>query len=537
MMSRPCRTCQARKKACDKSHPHCKTCELSGRKCLGYETGRKVFINLDSNNLKGPIRPLISQAISTSKDQHIATRTLHSEARDSISISPISLNTLDLSAGEFSAHFITLWTNFNSRYACTPDAWSVGISSTGPQNSALDLALIALATMRLSCSPESTDRAYHVFSLSAYSASLQIFSRLLNDVSRTDKPKSVLVVISLVFTLFEAVQQRPTQIYGSGWAGHLNGALALMQKQGPGEFQLGATHEAFRKLREMAILYLLSRGQSSFLSRREWMTIPWKKSRKTHRDRLYDIAAKVTSVYSIMSQTTSSHHQVQHVDPDSIQRCQQLHTDLLNWRIAWLKSAHPEFLLCSPHKSTCIDSPESKSYFPDPKTFPTNEFSYLVAEWTALVLLLNNLVAHVSRPSVSDRLTSGRNYEYPSPHYEAPAPSLSMSPSASASPSITHSPQNLSLLSLETKYLHSYLHFVLQLPCFGYSNYRFDYDEAGITEGRCRSLLPNWVLSTVGPDRTSDSRHESQGRGRDQGAEVDTTWWAGLSDRLNFGVF
>ena len=96
-----------------------------------------------------------------------------------------------------------------------------------------------------------------MFGLSEYNASIQIFRRLLQETPPTAKSKPVLVVIPLVFTLFEAVQQQPTQIYDSGWAGHLKGALTLMQRQGPGAFQTGALHEAFRKLREVAVSSLL----------------------------------------------------------------------------------------------------------------------------------------------------------------------------------------------------------------------------------------------------------------------------------------
>ncbi|KAH8429351.1 uncharacterized protein LDX57_007017 [Aspergillus melleus] len=198
------------------------------------------------------MKPLISKAISTSKRQNIAFPTIQSDP-----IFSLSLSTLDLSAGEFRSHFITLWGNFHSLYARTPDVWSSGISSVGLQNRALDLALIALATMRLALSPEHKENSYQVFGLSAYNASIQIFRRLLQDAPPTAKSRPVLVVISLVFTLFEAVQQRPTQIYDSGWAGHLKGALTLMERQGPGAFRTGALHEAFRKLREMAVFPLL----------------------------------------------------------------------------------------------------------------------------------------------------------------------------------------------------------------------------------------------------------------------------------------
>lgn len=122
----------------------------------------------------------------------------------------------------------------------------------GLQNKALDLALISLATMRLSMSKRQS--MYLVFSLSAYNASLQIFRRLLQNVNQQPQG-ALLVVTSLVFTLFEGSQQRPTGIYESGWAGHLKGALALMQSQSPKSFQEGGLLVAFKKIREMAVCH------------------------------------------------------------------------------------------------------------------------------------------------------------------------------------------------------------------------------------------------------------------------------------------
>ncbi|KAI9039317.1 uncharacterized protein KD926_009759 [Aspergillus affinis] len=504
----------------------------------GYDNERnQVFINLDSSNLKAPMKPLISKAISTSKRQDLTFPTIRSDPTF-----PLSLSTLDLSAGEFRSHFITLWGNFHSVYACTPDVWSSGISSAGLQNRALDLALIALATMRLSLSPEHRDNNYQVFSLSAYNTSIQIFRRLLQDKPSMAKSKTVLVVISLVFTLFEAVQQRPTQIYDSGWAGHLKGALALMERQGPGSFQNGALHEAFRKLREMAVFTLLRLSpellQSSFLSQEEWMTVPWKEIKKAHRDKLYDIAAKLASIYSRLPSTTAC--QLPHVEEgfNLTWRCQQLYEDLMNWRTEWLRSEHPEFLISSPsHRSKatshCSVGDRNSTYTPDPRTFPTNEFSFLVAESTALVLLLNNMVTRLAI-STSDPSMSDTNN--PSPESLTTSISTSLSPPISTLTSTAHYTLRLRPFSPETYELQTYLRSALELPCFGYSSSTFD--EAGITEGRCRSLLPNWVLSNVYSDGVETWAEEDGDLGTDPGADwSDASWWGGLSDRLNFGVF
>ncbi|KAJ5248820.1 hypothetical protein N7468_000271 [Penicillium chermesinum] len=158
----------------------------------------------------------------------------------------MSIHTLDISHGEFRDHFVTLWSRFQMLYARTPDSWSIQISSLGLHSKALDLALISLAAMRLSLSGEK--ERYEVLSLSAYNESLQLFRRLLQN----DSQKALLVVISLIFSLFEATQLCPALIYQSGWSSHLEGAISLLKRQGPQAFQAGGFHVAFKKLREMA---------------------------------------------------------------------------------------------------------------------------------------------------------------------------------------------------------------------------------------------------------------------------------------------
>lgn len=192
------------------------------------------------------MKPLIREAILLARE-HRRSRNVYGAGNDVISA--VSLHTLDLSPGEFQSHFLTLWAYFQTAYAPTPDSWSVQVSSLGLHHRALDLALISLATMRLSlCGQRNT---YQVFSLSAYNVSLQIFRRLLQDDSQASN--ALLVVISLIFTLFEGSQQQPSRIYRSGWADHLQGALSLMQRHGPCAFQTGGFHAAFKKIREMAV--------------------------------------------------------------------------------------------------------------------------------------------------------------------------------------------------------------------------------------------------------------------------------------------
>lgn len=232
---------------CDKRKPECRTCEISSRRCMGYDEHVKgIFVNINTGNINKAKKAVISEATRSYKDDHNQRQEGETRYR---TVTVTSINTLDLSPEEFRQHFLTLWSHFQVAYAKTPGSWVVQLSELTLCNKALDMALVSLATMRLSLCGQR--ERYQIFSLSAYHESIQLFQQILKQ--DTKKLEPILVVISLMFTLFEAAQQRPSEICHSGWSGHLRGALGLMHRQGPRQFQTGGFHFAFKKIREMAV--------------------------------------------------------------------------------------------------------------------------------------------------------------------------------------------------------------------------------------------------------------------------------------------
>lgn len=232
---------------CDRRKPKCRTCENSSRQCMGYDEHVKgIFVNINTENIKEAKKAIISEATRSYRDSH----DLYQEAEAGYrTVTTTSIHTLDLSPGEFRQHFLTLWSHFQVAYAKTPGSWVVQLSHLTLCNKTLDMALVSLATMRLSLCGQR--ERYQILSLATYHESIRLFQRILQ--KDTKKPHPILVIISLMFTLFEAAQQRPSQICHSGWSGHLKGALGLMQRQGPRKFQKGGFHFAFKKIREMAV--------------------------------------------------------------------------------------------------------------------------------------------------------------------------------------------------------------------------------------------------------------------------------------------
>ncbi|KAL4949252.1 hypothetical protein BDW69DRAFT_77373 [Aspergillus filifer] len=482
-MARPCRTCRSRKKACNGAKPECGTCQKSGRQCGGYEPHVKgVFVNLHAGRMGLRMKGLIGDAIESAKHDETAAYCAQLQ-RHKMSSTSTAIHTLDLSPGEFQSHLTTLLADFNAAYARSSSCWSEGVTALSLHSRALDMAIISLAMMRLSFT--ASRKEYLSFSLSAYNTGLQSFRQLLANFTSESNPQ--LVVISLVFTLFEASQQKPTRIFDAGTSGHLSGALALMERQGPDAFRAGGFYVAFRKVREMSILYKLSKRESTFLAREDWMTTPWTDIPKMARDRLQDVAISMTELHALPA-----------IDPHSVvSECRRLLGELRRWRQAWLQTEYPQLFDLYQHlPEGGLAHLENEKPFIHPTLFPNNDFAFLAAEYIAIALFL----IYMARMAQE---------EY----------TLQHNPNANQD----SNPVSMSISTLESRIrsLRTELETVLLLPCFG----RVLIDAPGITEGRCRSLFPIWVLRETNPDIRNGNQDLSQ-----------EEWWSGLYERVVYGV-
>lgn len=205
------------------------------------------------------------------------------------------------------------------------------------------------------------------------------------------------------------------------------------------------------------------------------MEHPWVINERSSRDRLFDIAAKVTMVYSFSSV---------HDSTQVLSRYLELHSELDDWRQNWL---HCEYPGCSIPCRGCHEWP--CLCFPHHRIFPSNEFTYMVAECLALLLLCNYMASHLSKLSHDQIHELSRDHTF-----------------------------DTSTLERRVCWLQDELRRILTLPCFGQALS----DVPGITEGRCRSLLPAWVLSQT--SNASEGCPESK-------------WWSQLNSRVNYGVF
>lgn len=223
------------------------------------------------------------------------------------------------------------------------------------------------------------------------------------------------------------------------------------------------------------MLFAFSTKSRSFLAQPDWIEIPWARMEKSSRDRLYDIATEMTIINSRMDANELA----------IMQRCQNLFDRLVAWRRRWLEDDHPGLPI-----SCQKDHEEPCDCFPPPSISSlSDEFSYMSAEYMAFLLL----ITHIAITAAKNLKIALRDENH----------------TAAASLHIYTHRRRASRLRMS-------LQKTLNLSCFGQALS----GTPGITEGRCRSLFPAWVLS-----------QDPDGQGSDN---VD--WWSDLSGRVNCGM-
>lgn len=215
------------------------------------------------------------------------------------------------------------------------------------------------------------------------------------------------------------------------------------------------------------------------------MSAPWGEFVKTPRDQLHDIAVNTTAVYAFLPEF----HSADLLEDAKISKmrilCRQLNAQLIEWQATHLNmSTFNSWGNCSGER---LDK-EIDVFYRLQDSFPKDEFTFLTAEFIALSLLL-----------VLAELEILRKIYLLSPHDP-----------------VEDETQKMERLSSECSFLEGKLREVLCLPCFGQAIS----DLPGLTEGRCRSLLPTWALA-----QCSSIADNGQ-----------IEWWDTLALRLIYGI-
>lgn len=164
----------------------------------------------------------------------------------------------EMNEADFQQHTTKLLSDLGDEHAQTPHAWSLHLRKLAGSTAMLDLASIALSTLRLSQASSHQDE-FKVTSLTAYNRSIRIFQQYCSSTTKFDRQTSPrLAVLCLTYSLYEFMQETPATILDSALIEsnlHLKGLEFFLCKAGPGSFRDEGYHQAFQKAREMLVSF------------------------------------------------------------------------------------------------------------------------------------------------------------------------------------------------------------------------------------------------------------------------------------------
>lgn len=215
------------------------------------------------------------------------------------------------------------------------------------------------------------------------------------------------------------------------------------------------------------------------------MSLPWSEFAKTPRDKLHDIAVNMTAVYAFLPEISTTGVSSTTKTSNIQFLCCELYAQLMEWQATHLKMNI--FDSWDNYNCESLDK-DIDIFYSSQYSCPKEEFTFLVAEFVALLLLLS--LAELKILQTIYLLSP-----------EGP---------------MEDETYQLEKLSNKCEFLESKLREVLCLPYFGQAVEEFP----GLTEGRCRSLLPTWALAQCSPIA--------------ENSQVE--WWDTLALRLIYGI-
>jgi Fungal specific transcription factor domain/Fungal Zn(2)-Cys(6) binuclear cluster domain len=376
--SKGCSTCRRRKKGCDLGRPTCGQCLKSGNVCGGYER-ELVFIHHKAPN-KARQRSLVSQPHSSSStsesgnEQHCISVSNGSDSRSpsrggyspfafsyengqessdlvqlhSLLVSPspqVLSPTLTLTA--LTSLHTSLFNSFylpRNSFAIPKSAplsrqhltWTQYIPSLLQNDLSLQFAYLALSSSRVG--HDNHDAELLASAGKFYGKAIRELQRALADPKRryTDE---VILACSLL-GLYEIFEAQTSAIIRSnnttnGWLSHMAGAARLLEARGPQSFTTDMAHQVFLNARIFVTIRAATSRKACFLSKPEWLTIPWQKHPKTLQHKMIDIMVFVPLMYETFDNLEMSNNLDQASKHQARQRllahCCKLDEHLQDW--------------------------------------------------------------------------------------------------------------------------------------------------------------------------------------------------------------
>lgn len=427
--SKGCSTCRKRKKGCDLARPQCGQCVKSGKVCGGYERDL-TFIHHKASAQPSPVRSDSDKSTESSRSsseqpsQQSAQSfawldeypsfdaefpSFDSELEPEAELSSLALvkayareKPQDLPPSLARAALTTLHIDlFNSFYlprtAFGPNSlvlrvgsarlWTHAIPPIVNNDSSLQLAFLALSSSRIGY--DSNDPCLLSVGKQLYGKALREMGRALMDPTRRCTDEALMACSTLgLYEIFEAqtTSALEQKAVVNGWLSHSAAVTRLLELRGP-EAYIGQSHTVFLHCRITTAIRAATAQKTTFLSRPEWMTIPWLKYPKTLQDQLIDIMVFVPTVLEAYNYIEKSREpQAEHIRRRTkglLVRCQQLSKELEQWYEKMCTSANLEPLWHS------VPSTDQSYPFEHYTFFDDHTLAYtIVLYWTNCLIIL-----------------------------------------------------------------------------------------------------------------------------------------------------
>ncbi|KIW72782.1 hypothetical protein PV04_00957 [Phialophora macrospora] len=196
----------------------------------------------------------------------------------------------------------------------------------------LDTALFSLLTMYMGRLAK--DRGMAEMAGSAYTTAIRDFRHVIGS-SFPPEPAAaqmefcqLFLALSTALQLFEFVNDLGKT--GPGFLAHYDAMLKLLQLSGPEVYQSPALLKSFSGIRGIAVFIALERRQDTYLSRTEWIDVPFRQNPKNRRETLHDLALQVPALlaqaddFVVVSLASDSGTKSPETSPDTGHALQQL---------------------------------------------------------------------------------------------------------------------------------------------------------------------------------------------------------------------
>ncbi|RFU32106.1 hypothetical protein B7463_g4227, partial [Scytalidium lignicola] len=329
--SKRCKECRIRRVKCGLEQPSCTRCLKSGIRCSGPTTG-PTFIRRDASNIQTESdREILISAIRNKSAPPTRLR-LQDTSRAINGTAPLCLPrpTDPLSSLCSFSIWMDLYRSVVDDYALlsrdqnsnregaiqsSVSKCATEILQLAFRNRALDASLFASSVMYMSV--VQGDAGLQEVALSSYSTALRYFrSEVVRDCESQAgqmKQKRLLMSINMALLFFEWLAYGPT---GSGYTGHFNGALSIIQNSDPKIFQSPLTRSIFTTVRCIALWHGFKERKAVFLASEPWITVPYEKLVKDFRELLFDDLLRIPGLLQSADRIKILHAMEQYTTPD-----------------------------------------------------------------------------------------------------------------------------------------------------------------------------------------------------------------------------